>query len=196
MNFLAHLFLSGEEDSELRIGNFMADWLRGNQFDAYPQAVRRGIALHRAIDHFTDTHPLIRQGIRRLHPTQAKYAPIAIDIFYDHFLAIHWAQYHSEDLKSYTQKIYGELRTYKHLIPSDIHWIVERMIEQDWLGGYAERAGIKRTFEGLSKRVNFPSNLATADQDLWTHFSEFSQEFAVFFPEIIDFSMQKRKECQ
>ncbi|MFY8008395.1 MAG: ACP phosphodiesterase, partial [Flavobacterium sp.] len=45
MNFLAHIYLSGDNDL-LKIGNFMADSIRGHQYEAYPTEIRKGILLH------------------------------------------------------------------------------------------------------------------------------------------------------
>lgn len=58
MNFLAHIYLSGNNEL-LKIGNFMADGIRGKQFEIYPKAIQNGILLHRAIDSFTDAHPVL-----------------------------------------------------------------------------------------------------------------------------------------
>ena len=49
MNFLAHIYLSGENDL-IKIGNFMADGIRGKQFEHFPLDVQKGIILHRSID--------------------------------------------------------------------------------------------------------------------------------------------------
>jgi len=56
VNYLAHAFLSNN-NADLLIGNFIADHLRGNNFEGYSQEVQKGILLHRKIDEFTDNHP-------------------------------------------------------------------------------------------------------------------------------------------
>ena len=66
MNFLAHIYLSGDNDL-IKIGNFMADGIRGRQYEKYPLEIQKGIILHRAIDTFTDAHPIFRQSTKRLH---------------------------------------------------------------------------------------------------------------------------------
>ena len=55
MNFLAHEFLSFN-NKELRVGNFLADFIRGNNLDKYPEGIKTGILLHRSIDVFTGFH--------------------------------------------------------------------------------------------------------------------------------------------
>ena len=66
MNFLAHIYLSGENEGII-IGNFIADGIKGKKYEIYPHAIQKGILLHRAIDSYTDGHPTVRQSTKRLH---------------------------------------------------------------------------------------------------------------------------------
>ena len=72
MNLLAHIFLSGDAD-QLLIGNFIADFIKGNRFEHLEPEMIRGIYLHRFIDSYTDRHPLVKQSARRLQPKFGKY---------------------------------------------------------------------------------------------------------------------------
>jgi acyl carrier protein phosphodiesterase len=65
MNFLAHIYLSGSEH-EILIGNFIADSIRGKQFDAYQNSIQQGILLHREIDEYTDSHPVVLECVEKL----------------------------------------------------------------------------------------------------------------------------------
>ena len=51
MNFLAHIFLSGN-DEEVMIGNFIADAVKGRDYLGYSDGIVKGILLHRRIDAF------------------------------------------------------------------------------------------------------------------------------------------------
>ena len=84
MNFLAHIYLSGDNDL-IKIGNFMADGIRGRQYEKYPLEIQKGIILHRAIDTFTDAHPIFRQSTKRLHQNYHHYAGVIVDVFYELF---------------------------------------------------------------------------------------------------------------
>ena len=53
MNFLAHIYLSGNNNL-IKIGNFMADGIRGRDYLNFPEQVKKGILLHRQIDTFTE----------------------------------------------------------------------------------------------------------------------------------------------
>ena len=92
MNFLAHVFLSGS-DEHLILGNLIADAVKGRQFDNYNINVQKGILLHRYIDKFTDTHPIVKQSKQRLENDYKRYSGIIVDIFYDHFLSANFKTY-------------------------------------------------------------------------------------------------------
>ena len=66
MNYLAHIYLSGTNDL-LKIGNFMADSIKGNTYKLFDDEITKGILLHRHIDSFTDAHPIYRKSKHRLH---------------------------------------------------------------------------------------------------------------------------------
>ena len=97
MNFLAHIYLSGEDEG-ITIGNFIADGIKGKKYLSYPASIQKGILLHRGIDSFTDSHPTVRQSTARLHENYGHYSGVIVDILYDHFLAKNWEEYHEQDL--------------------------------------------------------------------------------------------------
>ena len=65
MNYLAHLYLSGDIE-DLMIGNFIGDAIRGDQYKRLKPAVQAGVRLHREIDRFTDTHNTVRRSKKRM----------------------------------------------------------------------------------------------------------------------------------
>ncbi len=108
MNFLAHIYLSGDNDF-IKIGNFMADGIRGKQFEHFPEDVQKGIILHRFIDTYTDSHDIFRQSTKRLHEKYHHYAGVIVDIVYDHFLAKNWSKYSDENLEDFINRFYNSL---------------------------------------------------------------------------------------
>ena len=46
MNFLAHIYLSGE-DQGITIGNFIADGIKGKKYLSYSEVLQKGILLHK-----------------------------------------------------------------------------------------------------------------------------------------------------
>ncbi len=67
MNYLAHIFLSGNDDDVL-IGNFIGDYVKGKDFNNYPAGIQKGILLHRRIDTYTDRHKIIHQSMSYFAP--------------------------------------------------------------------------------------------------------------------------------
>ena len=186
MNFLAHLLLSGE-DPELLVGNFIADHVKGNAKYLYPERIRLGIELHRKIDHFTDTHPITAESKALIYPTQKKYAPVVVDLYYDHFLAANFNQFSSKQLPDFASFCYTILSNHYDMLPVEVQSFLPFMIERNWLNNYATVDGIGRSLKGLSRRVNFENQMHLADEDLLRHYQELEHHFHSFFPELIYF---------
>lgn len=186
MNFLAHIYLSGE-DKERMIGNFIADFVKGKKKDDYPDAIRKGIELHRAIDDFTDHHPITSLSKERLRPKYSKYSGVIVDLYYDHFLAHNFDRYSDVSLQQYSEQTYQVLLEYKEILPEGVNYFLPFMIERNWLLNYASIEGIGRALTGLSKRVSFENKMDESVADLREHYSAFENEFGRFFPELITF---------
>lgn len=190
MNFLAHIYLSFD-DPEITLGNFMADSIRGKHYLQYPESLQRGILLHRAIDSFTDTHPLPRQGSRRLFPVYGHYSRVIIDIYYDHFLAKNWEEYSGISLPEYTESFYRLLEENLHRMPEAVQRMAPYMIADDWLLSYRDLGGIDRVLKGLNRRTGRKSGMDRAVVDLEEHYDKFESEFSSFFVELVIFSRDK-----
>jgi acyl carrier protein phosphodiesterase len=187
MNFLAHLYLSGNDEGVMT-GNFMADRIKGDQAYAFDPAITRGILLHRFIDTFTDNHEVVKQSKKRLYPKYHKYAPVIIDIFYDHFLAAEFERHSDELLIDFSRKCYDVLSKNIHLMPSRVQAFLPYMIRHDWLQGYAEIEGTGRALAGLASRTRFSSNMQNAVYDLVEDYDLYKKEFAGFFPDLKKYS--------
>ena len=191
MNFLAHAFLSGS-DEELLVGNFIADSVKGRQKDLYPPGIRWGIEVHRFIDTYTDTHPIVKQTKDRLRPVYGKFAGVITDMFYDHFLAAKFNQYAAVSLLDFSQYVYATVQKFTLQLPPEVQYFLPYMIKQNWLFRYAQIAGIQASLEGMSRRSAFASNMATATQALETNYRAYEQDFEQFFPELQNYVKQLR----
>src|SRR6187200_947443 len=120
MNFLAHTYLSGNNE-KLMIGNFIADFVKGKKKDDYPDEIRKGIELHRFIDFYTDHHDIVMNSIRRVHPRQEKYSGVVVDILYDHFLAANFKEFSDTPLQDYSNNTYGILKKNWDVLPEGVH---------------------------------------------------------------------------
>ena len=184
MNFLAHTFLSCN-DEHLLIGNFLADFVTNKEVALMPEAVQRGVLLHRKIDSYTDKHDVVRQGAKRLRRHHGKYAPVIIDVFYDYLLTRHWSLYSEENLRDFTQWVYHILEKKLALMPQHLHHPVSNMIAHDWLMGYSTIEGIAYTFERMKRRVTYPELLSQAIRSLKNDLAFLDEEFNLFFPDVI-----------
>ena len=183
MNYLAHLYLSGN-NHEIMIGNFIADHVKGKQIELFDEEIVKGIKLHRLIDEFTDTHKVVEQSKIRLRSEFGKYSPVIVDVFYDHYLALKWEQYHHEDLSLYADNFYTLLNNNQHRLPIRTQQMIQYMIPQNWLLNYKTIAGINKTLTGMSKRTKFESKMDVAAIYLDRYYSEFGNEFNEYFEEL------------
>lgn len=195
MNFLAHIYLSGD-DEMLKIGNFIADSIKGKKYLKYPPDIQDGIILHRAIDYYTDTHPVFRKSLQRLFPFYSHYSGIIVDIFYDHFLAANWNDYSDVPLKEYAENFYILLRENSELLPENVINFMPYMIESDWLYSYRKIEGIKQVLHGMNRRTGGKSGMNHATTQLKEFYEEFENEFKLFFEDLRTFSSQKIVEIK
>lgn len=190
MNFLAHIYLSNNKENIL-IGNFIADAVKGNQYKNFPSEIQHGILLHRAIDYFTDNHPIVKKSKRRLQKRYGHYNGVIIDIFYDHFLAKNWHNYSEVELSTYVENVYSILEKNRNTLPEKMQKILTSMIKYNWLVNYASLEGMEQVLIGMNNRTNKISNMNLAIEDLKINYTKFENDFIPFFKELIDFSNSK-----
>jgi acyl carrier protein phosphodiesterase len=190
MNFLAHIYLSGDNDL-IKIGNFMADGIRGKHFESYPLEIQKGIILHRAIDTFTDAHPIFRQSTKKLHEKYHHYAGVIVDVFYDHFLAKNWNTYSDEKLEEFVERFYQSLQDNHSILSERTKGMMPYMIEHNWLVSYQTIEGINRILTQMDQRTKNESKMRFASQELTEYYSEFEAHFSEFFEELIAHSNTK-----
>ncbi|WP_418509801.1 ACP phosphodiesterase [Corallibacter sp.] len=193
MNFLAHIYLSGNNDF-VTIGNFIADGIRGKQYQKFPKDIQIGILLHREIDTFTDAHPTVRQSTKRLHEKYSHYSGVIVDILYDHFLAKNWNAYCNVPLERYVDNFYKLLEDNFEILPVRTQKMLPFMITDNWLVSYAEIDGIQRVLEGMNRRTKNKSKMNLATTELKQFYTEFESEFTSFFEELEAFSKKKKQE--
>ena len=190
MNFLAHIYLSGDNEL-ITIGNFVADGVRGNKYKLYPKEIQIGIQLHRQIDTFTDAHPVFRQCTKRLHKGYGHYSGVIVDIFYDHFLAKNWESYSDVPLEKYIANFYNSLSENIELLPPRFKKLTPIMIEGNWLLSYATVEGIQLVLNGMNRRTKGRSQMNESTKELKEHYEAFEEDFTVFFKELKAFSEAK-----
>jgi len=183
MNFLAHIYLSGESD-ELKIGNFIGDFVKASDMENYSKTINQGIEMHWAIDEFTDQHLIVQKSKDRLRPKYGHYAGVIVDIYYDHYLARNWKNYHSQDLRIYVNNQYRMLESHISILPKKVVHMLPFMIQHDWLYNYQYFDGIERVMHGMANRSSFNSKMDESVLELKKYHREFGKEFEEFFVEL------------
>ena len=192
MNFLAHIYLSGNND-DLKIGNFIADAIKGKKYKEYPLKIQQGIILHRAIDSFTDSNNIVRRSKRRLHERYRHYDGVIIDILYDHYLAKNWSHYSKIPLNEYVQSFYSLLNSNFTILPEKVQYMLPYMSKGNWLYNYRTTEGIEKVLQGVDKRTKNKSQMHLAIEDLALHYTEFENDFTLFFEKLRTFCDEKIK---
>lgn len=183
MNFLAHFYLSGN-DTGLLQGNFLADAVKGKKHLDYSPEIQKGILMHRFIDHFTDTHAVTERTKVRLRPEFHHYAPVIVDVFYDHFLAVNWKQFSAVPLVDYAQQVYQSLEENSVVFPEKSKYILKYMKMHDWLNAYSTIEGIGVVLTGMSRRTPYVSGMERGGAALERDYADCKKDFEEFFPEL------------
>jgi acyl carrier protein phosphodiesterase len=182
MNYLAHLHLGGDAPAQL-LGSLYGDFVKGPLAGQWPADIEAAIRLHRRIDVFTDSHPLQAQARARFPAERRRYAGILLDVFFDHCLARHWADYAAEPLPIFTGRVYQVLNAEVHL-PERLALIAPRMAAQDWLGSYQEFAVLEHVVAAIDRRLSRPGLLAGGMAELERLYQPLLEDFRQFYPEL------------
>lgn|SRR5690606_15580595 len=183
MNHLAHIYLSGDDDG-LKIGNFIADSVKGKAYLKYPEAIQKGILLHRKIDEFTDSHPIARKSASKFSARFGLYSGVIVDMVYDHFLAANWKDYHSVALKTYSENFYTLLEENFDQLPARVQGFYPYMVEANWLLMYSTLTGIEEILFQMNRRVKRGVQLHLAVDELRENYSSLETEFRDFFRDL------------
>ena len=186
MNFLAHSYLSFSE--EQLVGNMIADFVKNRDVARLPESIQKGIKLHRAIDTFTDAHPLIHEAKASFRPLVRLYSGAFVDVAFDYFLANDTTENSQREWQEHSQRVYAVLRRYEEFLPEVFKKVLDKMQQDDWLYNYRNEWGIEYSFRNvvnkaqfLDKTINvFPAFLANKDF--------LREKYEIFFPEIKSFA--------
>jgi acyl carrier protein phosphodiesterase len=192
VNFLAHFVLSGDDD-ELRLGNLLGDVVKGRveHYD-HPGAserMRTGIRLHRAIDSYSDGHPVVRRSKRRIAERYGRLSGVIVDVYYDHVLAREWHAHGEGDLAAFADDVYRTLHENLVRLPDQVHPLVYAMSRGDWLARYADITHIAGTLRNMARRNRVAAGIGTAAEELARDYELVAADFAEFFPEL-------RRHCE
>ena len=186
MNYLAHTYLSGDND-DIKIGNFLGDWVKGSDYLKYAEDIRTGITLHRNIDSFTDQHPVVHLGAGRFQSRYAKYSGVIIDILYDHYLASNWKDFCDLSLHDYVNRMHNVILNKFEILPERLKSYLPGFMNERWIERYATLEGIRDVLDTMSKRTSLPNETEFAISVMEAFYNDFRHEFFDFFGQIIEF---------
>ncbi len=187
MNFLAHLYLSGENEN-IQFGNFIADWIKGKKYLNYPEGIQRGILLHRKIDSFTDSHGIVKESKAKFRELYGKYSGVYVDVLYDHFLAKNWDLYSDIELNTKAKQFYLVLVKKFFLLPERIKFFLPHLIFSNRLVSYKSLEGFQNSIQIMERRTSLPAKSEEAMKIILENYEELNEEFNAFFREIIETS--------
>lgn len=189
MNYLAHAYLSFN-DPEVLTGNMISDFVKGKKKFDYPNRILAGIDLHRAIDNFTDEHPVNKEVAKIFKASYGLYSSAFLDVVYDHFLAKELAD-NTPDFEQYTYNIYSSLDTYRDVFPATFNNMFPYMKQHNWLHNYQFAWGIEKSLQGLVHRARYLSDSKTAFTLFETRYDDFRHAYNQFFPSLKKFAVEK-----
>ncbi len=196
MNFLAHAFLAGPLAAD-RIGGVIGDFVKG-PLTPLPAglgaALAAGVMLHRRIDSFADTHPAFCRSRARVSAPRRRVAGIMVDMFYDHFLALHWGRFSAQPLDDFTAHTYRLIGAHPEPLPASFRPVFERMAADDWMAGYRDAARVVEALDRMAEfRLRRPNPLAGSGEELLRDYAGFEADFAEFLPDAAAFAESVRR---
>ena len=154
----------------------------------------RGIRVHRAIDSYTDQHPLNLQARELFDKPYRRYAGIITDVAYDHYLALDWKTYSDIPLQSYSDLVDESLAARHSILPAELQRFAPYLKSEKILQSNVDRVHIELTLQRISRRRKSLTPLATAAPALWENSDQLKAIFDEFFPQLISYakSMQQK----
>ncbi|MCY4160647.1 MAG: ACP phosphodiesterase [Flavobacteriaceae bacterium] len=183
MNFLAHIYLSGE-DPMVGLANLVADKIKGKEYLKYQPKIQKGILLHRQIDHYADSNPLFCIIADKLFPNYRHYSRIIVDMYFDHFLSNHWKNYSQQSLQNYSKEFYAFALQHQHLFPNKIQFFIQRLVRYNWLMKYQRLEDLQKILWQMEQRLTYPCPISESIHDLKANYDYFEELFLAFFKQI------------
>lgn len=167
--------------------NLFGDFVKGSDLQAYSPEIQYGIRLHRKIDHYIDHHPKVQALMHELHEELPRISGIAVDLYFDHLLARHWSEYHSQELEEFVTQFFA-YPVDRSAYPKEEFWLVlDTMRDGNWIVNYRHHHGLEFACRGLSRRISFPNALYTAPEVFLIHEKKIEQCFRLYMKDAQDF---------
>ncbi len=193
MNYLAHLYLA-QPTADSHFGNLLGDFGGRRHVNGLSVTVKNALENHYLVDRFTDAHPLVKEAKHFFSPQRKRFASVAIDVAFDHFLIQHWQRFNDLPLVDFKQHSYGLLNARQAMMPSRMQQVVTSMTNNDWFKEYETLDGVGLALDNIAKRIRFTNKFAGAADDIARHYQQVDTLFLAFFPELVEHVKQKGLE--
>ena len=185
MNYLAHIHLAHLTQTSM-LGNFLGDFVKGNDLSDFSSEIQQGIKLHRSIDTFTDSHEQVLYLKQQFPDTIRRMSGVVIDIYFDHLLCRHWHQFTDLSMDIVLPQFYAELSSHQLNVEGRFKAVEKGLLQHRWLADYVKRDSCMRAFNQIEKRLHHRISFADeANNHLSTHHDELERIFFSFYPELI-----------
>lgn len=181
MNYFAHLVLA-QPTVASKVGNLMGDFMRGVREEQLLPEVRQGLLNHRLVDRVTDGHPLVIESRRLFSPARRRFAGVALDVVFDHFLIRHWERFYSTPLSVEIHSDYRWLRQGVDLMPASMRLLTQRMTRHDWFGQYGDLTNIGLALDRIAGRIRFANRFTGIIEEVDQHYATLEEVFLTLYP--------------
>ncbi|WP_110687306.1 ACP phosphodiesterase [Salinicola aestuarinus] len=176
MNFLAHAWLARQGSDEFLYGNLIADGIKGTALGSLEEEVAAGVRHHRQVDAAIDSHSEVRARLAAAPKGQRRYAGIALDLVWDHFIARETPD------PALVSRCYAILA--QHPAPDRLAGMIPALIEGDWLSRYADFDFTCQAIAGIGTRLRGPNQLAALTPWLEATYPELEAAFHRLWPQM------------
>ena len=183
MNHLAHLYLSSDKEEEM-VGQFIADAVKGNDFNLYSPDIRQGILLHRWVDSFTDTHDLVKELRAEYRPKLGLYSGVLIDLVFDYFLAKDFQIHSGIELEEFQQFTFSVLNKHEDHFPEKMKKYFFHMKDKEFMMKYAHTVEMADIVRQMGRRIPRGELLIAAGDFFEDYVEMASAYFPTFFEEL------------
>lgn len=169
----------------------ISDYVKGKKKFDYPLAIQNGIALHRAIDSFTDAHEATKEAKEIFRPAYRLYSGAFVDVVYDHFLATDSNEFTEDSLLNFSLQTYKILDDHTAYFPERFAVSFPYMKEHNWLYNYRTRWGTEKSLGGVVRRAAYLYESETAFALFEQHFQLLQTCYRHFWTELKPFAKQQ-----
>ncbi|MDB6062615.1 MAG: hypothetical protein JWM78_2718 [Verrucomicrobiaceae bacterium] len=184
MNYLAHFHLARRHDDWIA-GALLGDFVKGPLHLIESPLLREGIQLHRRIDAFSDVHPLRAQFASLLPNNFRRYAGILLDVCCDYWLTRYWAQFETQLLPDFAQRVYAVLERHPQQISEPAALMAQRLDEFDVLTRYGDREVVAETLVRIGARLRRDNPLRYVRGDIDIYLAASESIFLALYPQLI-----------